>query len=80
MSLSVLRSYVTRLFEVDTDFKNVFTLKMKMRDLLSTREGGSHQDRLVEGNVMKNEGEEEKGPANTPLLMVTLKRGIEGNS
>ncbi len=25
--VSVSRSYVTRLFEVDTDFKNVFTLK-----------------------------------------------------
>ncbi len=26
--VSVLRSYVKRLFEVDTDFKNIFTLKI----------------------------------------------------
>ncbi len=29
VTLSLSRSYVTRLFEVDTNFKNVFTLKFE---------------------------------------------------
>ncbi len=32
VTLSVSRSYVTRLFEVDTDFKNVFMLKINVRE------------------------------------------------
>ncbi len=44
-----------------------------MRDVLGTREGGGQHDRTVEVN--RNE-EEEKGPVDTPLLIVTL----EGNS
>ncbi len=31
--MSVSRSYVTRLFEVDTNFKNVFTLKLNKKIL-----------------------------------------------
>ncbi len=49
MSLAVLRSYVTRLFEVDTIFKNVFTLKtdrvslwetLKIRQVVGKEENG----------------------------------------
>ncbi len=34
VTLSVSKSYVTRLFKVDTDFKNVFTLIMSTKVLL----------------------------------------------
>ncbi len=40
MLVLVSRSYVTRLFEVDTDFKNIFTLKkLQLHSIYITKEG-----------------------------------------
>ncbi len=42
VTLSASKSYVTRLFKVDTDFKNVFMLKYGKKDLDSQRLLNSH--------------------------------------